>query len=437
MSNQSGSTSRNGPVVGIAIVVAGLVGTLAVSIFGRSDKKQTAAQTQIEQRLERLEASANQAYEQLVNALAGLRNQGAGDSGHAQAKARDVGRSASKAIESAMKSTRKRLAEIDLEARQLKAIEKANQLGHESSERASEFGRNLSHRSSELMAEVKANAPGLRDKATQVVTDAAGVGTALAHQTRDKAPEVRELVSKAASDAAAKGAEIATQAIAQAPAALDKTAKALHDVADQGATIASQARERSPDLREQASKAAHDVTQHAKAVVPETLGVVSAHVASTVHSAQSHARPIYDDATLAAVKALEQAKSGAKDAGKRAADAVVPEIHHRADVVTEKVSAQRQAALSSINALSASATGKIAHTSDVIENKSKSAATAAGRGTKDAGALIVWLTAAAGVAFFAFLNEEQRQKVKQSGKRIADEVREVINDIRGQDEEFA
>jgi hypothetical protein len=47
------------------------------------------------------------------------------------------------------------------------------------------------------------------------------------------------------------------------------------------------------------------------------------------------------------------------------------------------------------------------------------------------------VTAAAGVAFFAFLNDEQRQKVKQSGKRIMTEIQEVINDIRGQDEEFA
>jgi hypothetical protein len=35
------------------------------------------------------------------------------------------------------------------------------------------------------------------------------------------------------------------------------------------------------------------------------------------------------------------------------------------------------------------------------------------------------------------LDERQREKVRESGKRVWAELREVYNDIRGYDEEFA
>ena len=49
----------------------------------------------------------------------------------------------------------------------------------------------------------------------------------------------------------------------------------------------------------------------------------------------------------------------------------------------------------------------------------------------------MWSAAAGTIIYAALLNDRQRQRLKDSGQRIWTEMREVIADIRGYDEEFA
>jgi vacuolar-type H+-ATPase subunit H len=162
------------------------------------------------------------------------------------------------------------------------------------------------------------------------------------------------------------------------------------------------------------------------------LGAAGSHLADALHTAQKQARPLVKEATSAATKAIDQAM----DAGKHAAESMLPEMHDRADSISGKVQSQGQSAVSTMSSLGATATGKLAHTSEAIEQKSKTAATAAGRGTKETGALVAWTAAAAGLAFVAFLNDRQRQQVKESGRRIAAEIKEVYREFQGQDKNF-
>jgi hypothetical protein len=141
---------------------------------------------------------------------------------------------------------------------------------------------------------------------------------------------------------------------------------------------------------------------------------------------------LLEEASAAASKAVDQAR----EAGKHAGETLIPEVRHVAERASGQLSSQRHNATSTINTLTAAATDSLAHTTGAIEHKSKHVATAAGRGTKDAGAFVLWTSAAAGIAYYAFLGAEQRAKVKQSGQRIAREIREVYQDIRGYDGQF-
>ena len=450
MHNETGKARNNAVAVAASVVVAGIVGTLASALFGRSETKREVAQRRVAERLEQLETGAGQAIDKLVSAAEGLTIPHMPDSKRAQRKARAAGKSASKTADSALKTTKSRIAEIDREARKLQAIEKANKLGHEGSKRASELAHQLSSRTSELVDDNRSDVRKWKAKALRSASEVRDRGSKLADHAKDTAPEVRERASRAAH-----------RAKDQAPGLLGKGKHLLNEAGEQGATYASQARDKGPELRNKASKAAHEVAEHARDLAPEVraaatglshsaadrashfvdqardkgpdvLGAVGDHVADAFHSAQKQARPLMEEAASAASKAVEQAK----DAGKHAAESVVPEIQHRADSVSDRMHLQGHSAVSSLGAIGSAATDKLANTTDAIELKSKSAASAAGRGTKETGALLAWTAAAAGLVYVTFLNDQQRQRVKESGLRIATEVKEVFRDLRGQDGEF-
>jgi hypothetical protein len=54
----------------------------------------------------------------------------------------------------------------------------------------------------------------------------------------------------------------------------------------------------------------------------------------------------------------------------------------------------------------------------------------------DLAAFVGWSAAAAGVVYYALMNGEQREKLKQSAGRIGAEIRDIYQDIRGYDGEF-
>lgn len=435
MSDELGTRNGNGTAIGVAAIAAGVVGTLASSLFPKRETRRERARKQVEQRLEVLEANTNQALDHLVKAVDGLHIQHPAGSRRAQRKARHLGKAAAHAAEQAAKSTKSRIADLDREAVRLQSIEKANKLGNDGSRRARELAQALTDRTTDVMADHRGLLPEWRKRTSRSASGAVGKGSALVHQALDAAPDLRDNVSAKTAGAASKGADIAHQAADRAPDVLDKVAKSLGDVAHQGSKVAAQVRGGAPDIVDKASKTAHDVIDQARDRAPEVrerahdfatdasrraqklahetrkhAPDVGAQVATALHTAQDQAKPILSDAASLAGRIVE----GAKETGSHAGGSLIPDMQHRADAVA----------------------GKLAHASDAIEQQSKAAATAAGRGTKDGGAFVMWSAAAAGIIYYAFLDEDQRRKAKESGQRIVAEIREVYRDIRGYDEEF-
>lgn len=446
VSEVPGGKSGNGTAIGVATVVAGVLGTLASSLFSRKESRRERARKQIEQRIQVLEHHTSQAVEQLGKVVEGLNVQVSGDSRRTQRKAKHVG-----------KAARRQAAELDREAVRLQSLERVNQLGHDGSRRVRELARQLNDRTADVIADNRTHLPEWRMRTSQSASDAIGKGSALVHQAVDSAPGVRDKVSASASGAASTSSDAAHRMRERAPEVLDRVSKTLGHVVDQGTRMAEQVRESAPDAIDKASKSAHDAFGQAQGRAPEVrewahdvaadasqrahqladqarthAPAIGAQVASALHSAQDGARPVLDDVASRAARLVD----GAKEAGSHASESLLPEVQHRVDAVAGRAKSQGQASASTLAALGTTAGEKLSHSTEAIEQQSKAAAAAAGRGTKDGGSLVAWSLAAAAIVYYAFLNEEQRVKAKESGQRIVAEVKEVYRDIRGYDEEF-
>jgi gas vesicle protein len=450
MSQEPVKNPGNGVAVGLSVAAAGIVGAAGATLLGCKPSSTEKAQSQVTDRLDRLESLATQSFDQLVQALDGIKQSGSQESTKARSRASRLSKSATRSADSAIQETRRRIADIDREAMRLQAIEGANSLGHAGSQRAADLAQALSQRSSQALAETRDLVPQWKTRVSRTAFELRAKAAEAADQARASMPDSRERVTNAAADLAARGGELAEQALEYRPALLDTASKALSEAAEKGSDVATQLRDKSPEFRDRAARAAHDVSGQVKEIAPdvrdraaklaaiaaerapEVAESVGTHLSAAVHSAQEHATPLVEEASAAIVKAAEQAR----EAGKRAGETLVPEVQHSVSSMSTRVGEQGQAARSSISALATEASDRISTTGGVIEHKSKAAASAAGRGSMDLAAFVGWSAAAAGVVYYALMNGEQREKLKQSAGRIGAEIRDIYQDIRGYDGEF-
>ncbi|MEJ7901426.1 MAG: hypothetical protein WKF63_06230 [Thermomicrobiales bacterium] len=457
MDDAQGGKTGNGTAVGVATVTAGLVGTIATSLFSGKKSRTKRAQEQVEYRLQVLEDSSSRAMAQLGKAVEGFNIQVPGDSKRAQRKARDMSKEAKRFAEHTAAATRRQVAELDREALRLQSVERAHQLGHEGSRRVRELAHLLNERTVEVIADNRTQLPEWRMRASRSGSEMVGKGSALIHQAIASAPEVRGNLSASTSGAISKSSEAAHQVLDQAPDVIDKVTKSIGSAAQHGAKLAGNVRDDAPGTVDKVAKSAHDVFDQARERVPDVrvnahdIAVdashrahlladgakvhapdVGAQLVTALHSVQETAKPVLHDVSVLATRLVDEAR----EAGSHASESLIPDVQHRADVVAGRAKTHGQASAATLSALGATAGHKISHTSEAVEQQSKAVATAAGRGTKDGASFVMWSLAAAGIVYYAFLNEEQRVKAKESGQRIATEIKEVYRDIRGYDEEF-
>ncbi len=359
-------------VVAIATGVAGFVGTM---LNGRRDHRNEARKN-VDQQVKRLESLAHDSIAQLGKALDGVMM----DRGKASKKARKGSKEAASAFDEALKVARERVHEIDKELRKLTVTERAHQLTTDGSERAQALSAGLTARIDSLLQEARHRAADLGEVATVQAAHAAEVARERSDRARSGLEPKRAEATRIAHDAADHAREIA-------PEVRVKLAAAASTAAERGGEAAAIARERAPDV----------------------LGSVASALSTATHDLQERASPVLAEAETIAGHAAEQARAAVREAGKK-----LPEAQHQAEAIGER----------------------FAHTTHALEDRSRHAASAAGQGSKDFGALLIWSGVAAALAYVAFLDEEQRAKVRESAGRVWAEAREVYNDIRGYDEEF-
>ena len=218
---------------------------------------------------------------------------------------------------------------------------------------------------------------------------------------------------------ARKGLERArAEAAKRAPADLDRQRDAL---IKSGGDAASAARSFGERTAEQISKR-----------VPELIDAVESEVAP-------RARAAGDLAAAVASTSVASSKELA-DALKHKVDDVRPEVEELAKKAKDAVTHAPEAIATEFHkaeeALGAIASDVHHHADDIahtVEARSREGAAAVKKGGKEGSSLLFWGGVAAGVVYFVFLNDEQRDRVKQIAMSVAKEAREIYSDIQGGD----
>lgn len=445
----------NGTAVGVSALVAGVAGLLVTTLFPRRESRRQRARQQVERRLDAIESQALQAVDQVSKVVDGLNARYPEDSRRAKRRARAVRASATRAAERSVAAAKRQIADLEREARHLQSLERANQLGSEGSNRARELAHALNERTTHLIAATRSNLPEWRTRTVKSASAALESGSTLARQAVHDAPHLREQLTEATSLALARGSDAAHHAFDEAPAVTGKVQASLTSVAHEGARVVGEARAASPDIAAKVAETAHHVAglareqapqvrERARTYASEASGqvrklaheaqvqapglaeAVGSQVATAFHEAQHAAKPVADDLAARASRLAEEA-----------GETILPELQHRVDDATERLRTQGAATAASLSALGSTAVDRLADTSEVIEQQSRAAASAAGRGTKDGGAFLAWTAVAGGIVYYAFLDRDQRRRVNEAGKRIFAEAQDVYRDIRGRDEEFS
>lgn len=428
--------SGYGKAVALSVASAAIVGTVVSAMFGKKESKQDRARREAEERLAALEATASQTLDQLASAVQGFRDLARSEG---EKSSKRVSRSATKLADQAVSAVSDKAKELEKEARKLKVTESAHGLGNDLSRRASYLTQFLSERGSELVDEAKHHSPNWRSKAEHSLRDVRERSLSLAQTVKDDNAGLGKKAHELAVEISESGAHLIADARSQAPAIRERASRAASDATTLGSTYASQARELAPEVRDQVSHLAEQIKEkapeiqekasHAAAQVGEKAAKATAQAREKapglLESAGQQLATILEEAQESAKPHVDDATKQARQATKRISTEVLPNVQHRAAHLTEALDAQAH-----------SATDRIAHTTSAVEKKSKQAAVAAGEGGKNLGALIGWSAAAAGIVYYAFLDETKRAKVKSSGSRILGEARDVVRDIRGQDGQF-
>ena len=402
--------------VGISVGATALVGVV-ISMFGNKERKQQKVQQTLEDRVAVLERKANETLVQLQDVVGDLRTLTAKDGGVTKAAAKRFSRNADRAVAAVLT----RAQELEQEARKIDLAEKANNLGAEASTQADEVLAAFKDRSVDLLAEGKRLAPEWKNAAATAAAEARVRSDALL----ERAPEAREQVSRLAQELAGKAKE-------RTPELQEKGQHLLERAKVLAAELAEQAREKAPEVQAKAEgliasagAEAEKLAASSKDRSPfENLGH---QIAALVAEAQKNAAPLAREAAVTATHAIDEAK--------KAGEHLLPEARERVLHVGDTLSSGSDVT-TQLHTLGENATRKLSETTEVVQVKSTQAATAAGRGTKELGAIIGWGAALGGVVYVAFLNERQRQRVKDSASRIGSEAWQVFQEVRGQNGQF-
>jgi hypothetical protein len=226
--------------------------------------------------------------------------------------------------------------------------------------------------------------------------------------------------------------DLAAQAKDRAPEFQDKGQHLLDRAKELALEFAAQAKEKAPEVQAKATELVAAAGAEADRLTTQakdrgTLEHFAHQVAGLLAEAQKGATPVVKEAAQTASHAVESAR--------HATDHLLPEAKERVAHLGESLASAGEST-AHLQSLGSTATHKLAETTDLVQVKSAQAATAAGRGTKELGALIGWGSALGGIIYVAFLKPHQRERVKQSAARVAGEALGVVKDIRGQNGEF-
>lgn len=205
----------------------------------------------------------------------------------------------------------------------------------------------------------------------------------------------------------------------------DKTAEAVHKLGEQATALAQ-------SLADQAATSATAGAERAKeagATIAASAKDHAPHVSGVSHKVTDDVVPALKDvATQAAALALDLWQATRE----RAAEAAEMAHHDLAPHAAGVVGAAEKRA--------SEATAAVKERSEEVVSRTKEASKHAAHATvdtgKETGALLFWAGAAAGLVLFAMMGKERRDQVLKAAESSIVQIREIMRDFQGYDEEF-
>lgn len=425
----------NVAVVGAAVAVAGVLGTAVMALLSRKNSR-TAQERLVDRVLEErdnaeAQLSSAQAYsDQLLNVLQSRASEAGqvarGKAGKAQHGVHDaIAGADTKNVKKAWKRARKQAPKDATSARK-RFSGAAEHAADELPDRIQDLGDDVLHLGEEVVHR----------------------GQDLAGNVLDHAPELRKQLKSArkqwqpaledAADAAAEallsGRNRVVKAVDQSDFDVDHVRKRARSASDQLQEAAEEGRKRAekellPTLRHAADEAKHRIDEGRKKAESDYLPAI---------------RHATDDARKRAEKDLLPAlRDTADELRERAESDVLPrlrdvseDLRHRADDAREYAQTDLRDDLSESTEKARKqvqrSSGQLHDVGDHVSH----AAEAVADGGRNTGAFAAWVGIGAGIVYVAFLNDEQRTKVRDLTSRATSEAREIYRDIQGNDERF-
>lgn len=186
---------------------------------------------------------------------------------------------------------------------------------------------------------------------------------------------------------------------------------AAQQIAAQAAAAAVARAERALGLGASLADAARDR-------VPRVTHAVGEDIVPSLREVAQHAAATALDLWQAAVE--------------RAAEAKAPDLGEPVEQAAEKIAHGGERAKEVTGAVAE----KAAELGDRAKDASRRTAEATVATGKETGALLFWLGAAVGIIFWLLLSPERRQRISRFAEEATVQVRELVRDLRGYDDEF-
>jgi hypothetical protein len=245
------------------------------------------------------------------------------------------------------------------------------------------------------------------------------------HQVKEQIATLAQEIIEQAATKAMFGADMARGAASQAKEHVPKVGRRKkEEVVPTVREVAFQAAAAALDLWQAARDRAEGVVDAAGHRVAEPAADVVGRASRGAGSAAAHLAGAADTASDRAKSAASSVVERAEDASDRAKHAAT-NVAVRAEDVSGK--AKGAAALAVDRAEDATGRAKEA---------TKHAAGATVSTSKETLGTLFWTAAAAGIIFYALLNEQRREQILKALDSVFSQAREMIREIQGYDDEF-
>lgn len=365
--------TANAKVLGLASVASGVVGGVVAAVMhrraSRKDDAMAAASGNVSALMESVMGSTNESVSRALRQAPQSREEWA-------AAAQSLRGQAAASLKEGQSRSKKRLREVDVEA-----VSKRARNAVPTSELA-EGAEKLSKRARSAAKESRK-----RSKKRMDTVDFERLG----RKGKDSASAIS---SELATGAAALAAVVSQQS----SQVKGRAGHPMNDAKSLGDQLVRKAKDRAPELRDAVDKS----------VTPRLKDV------------GRNAAPLLGSAASGLTSTLESGKELASEVRHAADRELVPALKDRAGTAAK-----------SIEQVTAQASDTWSGLSGTVDERSRDAAHAAARGTRDTGAVAAWSIAAGTLIFYGFLDAEQKEKVKSAAGRIAHEAREIYRDMQG------